>query len=99
MKKTMLIIGIAIIALNVNAQYSNQYKYEPPKGWKSAELYLPATILLSTFSINSKYGEQMSNSQRQSIAATGMATSVLTHFVFRKIRESKKSNRNLLTRK
>jgi len=98
MKKLLLIIGITL-SLQVSAQYSNQYKYAPPKGWASPELYLPTTILISTFAINHDLGKSVSYGTRSTIAATGMITSVATHFIFRKIRESKKSNRKLLTLK
>jgi hypothetical protein len=96
MKKLLLIIGIAM-NINVSAQYSKSYA--PPKGWASPELYLPTTTLITTFGYLTQHGEQMTETQRQIFAATGMATSVITHFVFRKIRESRKSNKQLLTLK
>lgn len=84
MKKLMLIIGIAI-SINVSAQYSKSYN--PPKGWGSIELYLPASILVSTFTINQSI--DMSLQTRNQIAVTGMCTSVLSHFIFRQIRLKK----------
>ncbi|WBC28476.1 hypothetical protein RPMD05_89 [Rhodobacteraceae phage LS06-2018-MD05] len=96
--KKLLIIAMLATSLSSFAQYSN---YAPPKGWKSPELYLPATILVSTYMSvseipNTTYGE------RTTMAATGIATSIITHFVFRKIREKhnyKTFNRKLICKR
>ena len=86
--KKLLLIALLVTSLSSFAQYSKSYN--PPKGWGSAELYLPASILVSTFTINQSV--PMSLQTRNKIALTGMLTSVATHFIFRKIR-SKNKNR------
>ncbi|GAG30436.1 unnamed protein product [marine sediment metagenome] len=87
MKKFILIICI-FISINTNAQYNNS------KGWKSPELYLPASILVSTFIVNDYRMNNNIGSQKQTaqIALTGFATSLAVHFIFKKIRKSKKRN-------
>jgi hypothetical protein len=82
--KKLLLIALIGITFNSYAQ-----KYKPPKGWKSPELYLPATILASTYTTNSILSDNITYGQRTSIAVTGAITSLITHFVFRKIRTSK----------
>lgn len=83
--KKLLFILMLLAAINVKGQYSKSYN--PPNGWASPELYLPSTILLSTFTINQSV--PMSLKTRNQIALTGMLTSVATHFIFRKIRINK----------
>lgn len=81
--KNLILILIIFAAFHVSAQ-----RYHPPKGWKSPELYLPATVLVSTFTVNQSI--PMSLSTRNQIAITGFATSIATHFIFRQIRLSNK---------
>jgi O-antigen/teichoic acid export membrane protein len=75
MKKVTLILGIILLSNIVFAQYSKSYN--PPKGWGSIELYLPASILVSTFTINQSV--LMSMRTRNQIAITGICTSMITH--------------------
>lgn len=95
MKKFTLVTGIVLLSIGLFAQYSNTYK--PPKGWGSPELFIPTATIISTFAINQAV--DMSMNTRNKIAATGMITSVVAHFIFKKIRIKNKTNKKLITLK
>jgi hypothetical protein len=83
--KKILFIACVFISMNTNAQYVNN------KGWKSAELIVPVATIGLTFGINDYRMNNEIGSQKQTaiIAAVGIAISLATHFIFKKIRKNK----------
>ena len=88
MKKLLLIVFVFIAVIS-NAQYSNNYKNKKD-GWNSPQLYIPVSILATTFTINKIGGYNLTHKQRDLVAITGIVTSVATHFIFKKIRNKKR---------
>jgi hypothetical protein len=91
--KTIILLLLTVVCLNCNAQYSKDYN--PPKGWREPELYLPATVLVSTFAVNQICKNKLTVSQGMGIAITGSITMFGTHLLFRYIREHKDGKRRI----
>ena len=82
----MLFLNYNLISQNLNFDFQ---EYNPPKKWAEPELYIPAAVMVYTFTINESLRGQISYNDRSMIAATGIITAISSHFILRKIREKK----------
>lgn len=83
MKKLTLCIGIAMLSINLSAQYSK-------KDFNQPQLYVPLITLKSTFVVNEiilrsdKYTPEQKSAMTLQIYFTGCAITYLTHVVIKK---------------
>lgn len=90
MKNVIILAILMLYGTNVSAQYANP----PTKSDKRIEFAIPVAIITTTFVLN-ECTMQNNGSRKQTaiIAATGIATSVITHFVIKKINKRRRNKK------
>ena len=82
-----LTLALILISIGVNAQYSQQYKHDvicnsPTEQLKHPKIYIPTTILVTTFTINEF--SSLNQNQKTYIAITGSIISIATYLYLNK---------------
>lgn len=84
MKHLLLLLSLFLM-VNLTAQVDTTYSIFKSENFKTS--LVPVTILVGTFTIIEFHGQNMTNKQCSMVAATGMATSIATCFIIKKIRK------------
>ena len=88
--KTLFISLLFVITIQLSAQYHydmSEYKTTEMSLYNERDTWLPAVVLVGTFVTVQSVGGNVNVNQRAVMAFTGMATSVISYYIVKRIRK------------